>query len=147
MSRKETENKKTELKRLNQELKLAENKLKEHRRETRRFLKDSGEELSILIPIHLGHVDHKIDTAKFLITISATGLFAAFGLKGNLVDTFNLLIISGPVLVGSTYWLISLLKYRDQRVEMLENHYLKRQEGLLTVYDFGSDSDKKSSKP
>jgi len=69
--------------------------------------------------------DHLTGLAKFFISLSATGIFAAVGLNVINVQAYLLYVLATPVLVGSVMLLAVLIKRRSKVIKKRADDYLK----------------------
>lgn len=77
--------------------------------------------------------DHLTGLAKFFISLSATGIFAAVGLNVVAVPAYLLYMLAIPVLVAAIIFLVILLKRRTKIIKKRSDNYLKINESMEAI--------------
>ncbi len=77
--------------------------------------------------------DHLTGLAKFFISLSATGIFAAVGLNVVAVQAYFLYALSIPVLMVSVVFLVVLLKRRSKIIKKREDDYSKINDSMEAI--------------
>lgn len=115
-------------------IKRVEVELAKKRVHTRDFLIDTSSDIENVTKLGLGAIDHIIDIIKFIIGLSATGVFTAIGLSNAYEGSYELLALSTVVLIVAIIYLVNRIDKRRKLVDRIVETYQARIESAAKLH-------------
>lgn len=119
---------------LENQLKLKESRLEYNKQNLRSLLTESRSELVEATKLQIGQLDHTINIAKFIITISTTALFVAVGLPDKTINRTSLFITAIPTIVLAIAFATIQLNGRRKLVNTVLDSFVNRISNFEKAY-------------